>query len=356
MATRNWVGGASFVNRVQTATPANVEVGDVFTLTLGSYTVSFTATVATVANVTAGLTAAWNASECGAMQEITATDSTTHVTLTGDSTSATDANPLRGQYFNVTGSATDGGGANTQTLTMATTTAGTGPYDFNNANNWDEGVVPVNGDSLIFRDTDWSLRYGLDQSGSTFATVDVFPSFTGHIGLPFLNVGNSNSGRNKYREHRMTALTCGITGLGIGIIGQPGVGSQLLRFNTGAVQTLIKLLGNAVASAEPNEPQVLWTGTHTDNELRHAGGNFGTHGTCTLKTITSDAKQVGSLHLNSGLTIGTGGLRLLSGRAYINTTVSTFRPASGSVFVLGPGGSVTTWDTDYALQYTTAAV
>jgi hypothetical protein len=67
MSQLYWIGGAAAVPEVDDFTPANVEIGDTFTLTLKDEagatiaTVSFVATVATVANVTAGLSAAWAA-------------------------------------------------------------------------------------------------------------------------------------------------------------------------------------------------------------------------------------------------------------------------------------------------------
>jgi hypothetical protein len=113
------------VAEVYTATPATVQIGDVFTLTIvdeygRAGSVSFTAAAATVANVTAGLTAAWNASTNAAVATVTAADDTTHVTLTGDVT---------GFEFTLTGSTTDGGGANTQTLILVNTIQGSGPDD-----------------------------------------------------------------------------------------------------------------------------------------------------------------------------------------------------------------------------------
>lgn len=89
MATNIYMGSTVAVAQIDTATPANVVIDDVFTLTLtddldNTAAVSFTATAATVANVTAGLTAAWNASTDPLLTGITASDSTTHVTLTAD--------------------------------------------------------------------------------------------------------------------------------------------------------------------------------------------------------------------------------------------------------------------------------
>ena len=88
-------------------TPATVEVGDVFDIIAAGVTIAtFTATDATVANVTAGLETTWNASTSDYATYVTATDQTTYLELLGDT----------GQGFAVTTSTTDGGGADTQTL------------------------------------------------------------------------------------------------------------------------------------------------------------------------------------------------------------------------------------------------
>jgi len=97
------------------ATPGTVEIGDIFDLLVGGEVMAtFTATVATVANVTAGLTAAWNDSTHSSAASITASDETTYIKLLGD---------VKGVAFTVTGSTTDGGGNDTQTLTISTPTA-----------------------------------------------------------------------------------------------------------------------------------------------------------------------------------------------------------------------------------------
>jgi trimeric autotransporter adhesin len=82
MALKTWMPRARAVAEVHTITPANVEVGDVFTITINGKTVSFTATATTVANVTAGLAAAWALATEAEFTEITASDQTTHLRLT----------------------------------------------------------------------------------------------------------------------------------------------------------------------------------------------------------------------------------------------------------------------------------
>jgi sulfur carrier protein ThiS len=106
-----------FVNGLPTqtveVTPANVEIGDVFKINFGTATLaSFTATAATIVNVTAGLKAAWDASTERVASFYDATDEGTHVLLTSNRPSA---------QYDLLGETTDGGGNDTQTLVVETT-------------------------------------------------------------------------------------------------------------------------------------------------------------------------------------------------------------------------------------------
>jgi hypothetical protein len=106
-----------FVNglpqHVLDVTPANVEIGDVFTIKFGATTMAtFTATAATVANVTAGLTVAWDNSSERIAGFYDATDATTKLTLTANRPSA---------KVEFTATATNGGATDDQTLTIVQT-------------------------------------------------------------------------------------------------------------------------------------------------------------------------------------------------------------------------------------------
>ena len=108
--------------QVDTVTPANVVAGDIFSVTLHGQTVSFTATAGTVANVTAGLTAAIN-NNAYLANLVTAADNTSYLSITSDYT---------GMGYTTTTTTTNGGGAGTQTLTATTTTNNvTGAIAFN---------------------------------------------------------------------------------------------------------------------------------------------------------------------------------------------------------------------------------
>jgi hypothetical protein len=178
VAQRNFIGAASVtVAQVDKFTPVVVESTDDFILTLtldnsSTIVVTFTATAATVANVTAGLTAAWNADPIASLWA-TAADVTTYMTLTATSA---------GVPFSVAASTLDHGGANTQTLTKVSVTANKGPLAFNTKSNWAEGIVPVAGDDITLISGQWA--YELLQSAIVTGKFFVAKTYTKGIGLP----------------------------------------------------------------------------------------------------------------------------------------------------------------------------
>ena len=186
MPERIWKGGATAVAQVNSETPANVEVGDVFGITLTDYqgfsdNISFTATDVTVANVTAGLAAAAAAAKAAgayAWKDVTGSDQTTYFRITGD----TSGNP-----FYVATTATNGGAADTQTLIDANTTACAGPSIFSQAENWISGTAPVDGDIITIPANAANDIYGYDATVGTtvqFAGFAKEPGCTIDIGAP----------------------------------------------------------------------------------------------------------------------------------------------------------------------------
>jgi hypothetical protein len=119
MANTIFRGDAKPVAQVVTITPANPEPGDVFTLTINGKSINYTAEEASVADVVDGLVAAWNESTIPEFAEVTAAavdsdddDESDYLTLTADTP---------GVPFEVTASATDGGGF---LIVVTTVTAG----------------------------------------------------------------------------------------------------------------------------------------------------------------------------------------------------------------------------------------
>ncbi|MDD5152789.1 MAG: peptidoglycan-binding protein [Candidatus Pacebacteria bacterium] len=111
-------GGTANTAQISTLTPANVEIGDVFTAGIGSTNVSVTATAATVANVTGLMTTAWNANSTLAAIA-TAADGTTAVNLTAVVSGTAGA-------FTATSSTTNGSVTAAATIITTTTVTSIG--------------------------------------------------------------------------------------------------------------------------------------------------------------------------------------------------------------------------------------
>lgn len=336
MATIRWLGTATAVQQVSTATPANVEIGDVFNLIAGGVTLAtFTATAATVANVTAGLTAAWNNSTHPYATGITATDQTTHVQLKADNA---------GVPFTVTSSVADGGGANTQTLTMATTTANAGPNVWTTATNWSGGSVPTGSDTVIFENNAVPVYWGIDQNATTLAELRILQSYTGEIGLPetkFLtsmtgNFANYDTSKTEYRE---TYLKIGATllniGQSVGYVAQAG--SPRLKINVGSVQTTATIYDTCTSSSDVPLQPVRLLGTHASNAIVVYGGTVGVATTTSNETSTAL-----SIYLNGGtVTLGPGvtwtALRNVNGVLHVNSP----KASTGTIHQAGSSGTRT---------------
>jgi hypothetical protein len=108
--------GASQTHSMYVLPGGTIEVGDVFTLSDkdGNELVNYTAAAGTVADVTAGLETAWNASTNAICVKYTATDNTTHLVLAADTA---------GDWYEVVPTTTNGGAADTQTMIITHTPA-----------------------------------------------------------------------------------------------------------------------------------------------------------------------------------------------------------------------------------------
>ena len=112
MATKIWRGDAPSIAQITTITPATVEVGDTFTITINGKSIIVTATVATAANVCDLFVTAIAASTIPEFGEVDAVSSSGVLTLTAGTA---------GVPFVVTASASNGGVGG---VTVTTTTQG----------------------------------------------------------------------------------------------------------------------------------------------------------------------------------------------------------------------------------------
>ena len=318
------MGTAPSTAQVDRFTPANVQIGDVFTLTAtgedgSTAAVSFTATAATVANVTAGLVAAWNASTNSLHTPITAADATTSLTLTAD---------VAGVPFSVASTTTDGGGANTQTLTRAAVTANSGPSSWNTAANWSGGSVPVNSDSVTLdQRMAAAVLYGLDQSAValTKLTIQKGSKAVGTVSAPL----------------RISATTCEVNKPPTD--GSNPSAASVVNLDFGLNATTCTVWGSASSGSTGLEP-VMVKGTHTSNVLNVYDGSVGLATNKPADTAT--VPTINARGSNTRVTIGSGSntvtaLNVKDAKVILRTAASTVTTDGGTLVTEGSGAITT---------------
>ena len=340
MADIRWLGQATAVAKVMTATPANVEVGDIFTLTAtgidgDTNSVSFTATATAVANVTDGLTTAWNASTHDLMTAITAADvGSTHISLTADTA---------GVGFTVTSSAVNGGAADTQTLTMATTTANAGPADWSTAANWSGGAVPGGGagQDVYLDNFSGDILYGLDQSGIANAldSLNIGQTFTGKLG-PNGIAGDAGD----YLQIKATALNVG----SYNGPGSPG-GSGRLKVDLGATESTVTV-DNTGSATDSGKPTLRLLANNAATVVRVRKGSVGiayeAGETTTIASVDesyiSSQSTDADVYIGEGVTVTT--ITKTGGDMYLGCAATTVTNESGNLTTYG-SGAITTLNT-----------
>ena len=242
------------VNEVQTVSIEGTASGGTFTLTYSGQTTSGIAYNASTSAVTSALEALSNIGS----GDVTVTGSAGAwiVTFTGALAGGDRA------LMTATSSLT---GTTANNLTVSTTTANSGPNDFDTASNWSPVGVPADGDALRFELGSSDCLWSLNQTGKTFPTVVVDMRWNARLGLPRMNAGG-------YLEYRTRELTAAVTSLVIGV--GTGSGPQKVAINTGTAATAIRVRDSG-ASSEINVPCVIWRGSNVANTIEVNGGEFG---------------------------------------------------------------------------------
>jgi hypothetical protein len=322
MATLRFRGDAPAVAQVTTATPANVEVGDTFSLAVNGKAASYVAQAATVADVAAGLAAAFAASAEPEFGEIEAQDAGTHVTL---------AARTPGKPFAVAAATTNGGATDDQTLTLATPVPSAGPNHWDSPANWSGGAVPADGDDVYLENSAVSLLHGLAQGSVLLSSLNIAASYTGQIGLAVVNEDNARP-YAEYRPRRL-AIAADEVRIGRGL----GGGSGRIQLDTGSDPTSVTVHGTGLA-AEDDLPAVLWLGDHGANTLDVHGGTVGVAleggDTALLATLRIAG---GEVRCGQGLEVEdvecSGG-----GRLVLEAEADSITQSGGEALVLGSAG------------------
>lgn len=178
-------------------------------------------------------------------------------------------------------------------IDVTTVTANSGPNDWNTAANWNTETVPTGSDNVFIVDGD-NILYGLDQSGVTFGTIQIYNSET-EIGLPRRN--------DDYYEYRTRFLTIGgattiIIGLG------EGNGSDRINLDIGTSSPNITVYNSGSGDGGETAVQIVGENSSNTAELLVLAGEVG------IALFPDDAayfnkltQRNGSLRLGQDITV-----------------------------------------------------
>lgn len=334
---------ASPVNERQTVILSEGVTGGTFTLTYAGQESGNISYSAAASAVETALEALSNIDAVG----VTGPEGGPWIVEFQGSLAATNVALMSGDGANLTGD-------DSQTLTVSALVTPTGPHHWNDAANWDQNSVPVNGSDVRIENTDSSILYGLGQSAVTLDSLDVRASFTGSIGLSDVNAAG-------FYEYLDTHLEIGATAVRIGE--GEGTGSSLIRLDTGSAQTDVTVWATGSASSASGYA-VEWIGTHASNALTVYKGSvgvaIGAGETAVLSTLdvsfTNSRESDALVYLGDDVTVGTieknGGDLIISGRSETDITlihatagVTTLRGVDGVDQLTLEGGSFYYWST-----------
>lgn len=268
MAERTWIGGAEAIAQVTDWVFGGTwEANDEIHVTIGTRTVSVVAGDTVITTVADNVLAALQAAQLPEFQEITWSKVSTN-TVRG--TSVTPGVPFVATLLTTE---SGGGAADAQTINGSAssagvaTVAGTGPHHASNPQNWSGGVLPTNGDTIIFAASRVACLYELDfLAALTGTTVRQYMSFTAQLGLPPYN---TNGGYHEYRPRYFT-VDGGAAQLGLG----DGAGSPRFMLDFGATAYVADVYG-AGPPESSEEVATFLLGSHADNVLTVNRGRVG---------------------------------------------------------------------------------
>lgn len=221
MAKLKYISAAQAKPQITTITIAGTWLAnDTVTLKVAEKEVTYTAGASpTPTSVAAGLQALCAASSDPEFREVkTWVANSGVITATG-----TDGIPIT---IAVSKSSVSG------TAVAATAQAATGPYFWDNVDNWDINAVPATNDEVYIESTDSIIKYGLPTS----LTLSKLYVRLGSLGLP----DRADGGYTEYRPKRPT-ITCTDVQIGSDV----GKGPALCRLNLSTAAAVVAVWGSA---------------------------------------------------------------------------------------------------------------
>lgn len=281
--------------------------------------VSFTATAATVANVTAGLVSAITAANFLEFSELTASDNTTDITLTAQQA---------GKPFTQTSAAAQGAGSGGMSLTTVVTTASSGPNDYSLGGNWSLNRVPDSTDDVVLDNSTVAILYNLPAAFVTLNSYNRTGSYTGNIGLEQYDP----VGYYQYRE-RFWKMNPPTMQLGEPNGSGPGMENYSLKGYNVAIQ-----VDSAGSPSALNSPAVSFIETGASSSINILQGQVGFAWEEGQTALLGNVRigNNGNLASDVTLTLGTGTtqagtINQYGGILYAQANVGTVNVISGTV-------------------------
>lgn len=318
MAITNWLSRALAVSKLLTFTVGGTWVAaDTLTVTINGKSATFACTTTTAASADSGILAA-----CQAM---TATEFTEVTFASLTSTTFTATGVTAGTNVTITVSRVTAGSG---TFSVATTTAATGPNRWDDVNNWDNGI-PANGDTANVNLSLGSIFDGLDQSGVTVASLNIYTTSqtSNTLGLPKINAGGYSEYRDDYLKISATSWVV-------------DANSPRVKINFGSVAFSGEVRQSGSAPDAPT-PAVLLKGTSTSNVLDVPSGTVGFayyYGEASA-AATATVGPSGTLTMGAGVTAATTITSI--GTLITNGAFTTLYCAGGQVTVKGAPSATT---------------
>lgn len=336
MATVFWKGAVAATNQVTSWTFAGTwESTDVITVTIGSKTISTTAGSATTATVVSNLVTTLQAVDEPEFYAITWSASTTTLTATAN---------IAGAPFTCTIATTEtgGGASDGQTINGASSSTGTavtactGPNFANLAGNWVGNSLPVDGDTVVFSNSNVSVLYGLDLNAVTPAAIYIDSSYTGEIGLPSYNT-LAGGVYYEYRDRFLKFCNSGDASTTEVYIGQGnGSGSGRIQLDCGTGRANVYVYKTGISS-DSNQGAFKFRGSHASNTLTvqrgsvYVGTDSGTNPVvATLKVgYVSNPDGDSVVETDVGVTLTT--VEVSGGTLVSRSSITTLTQTGGTV-------------------------
>lgn len=327
MANPRWIGTAANIKQTHTITIALTwAAADTITLTIDNVTFVVTiGTLVTTAQVATTLKQAYNgetltdttasynvfggAIAMGAFAEMTASVSSSVVTLTAN----TAGKPFTMTTGDVATTAGDG------TATVATAKVNAGAAEGDNVDNYDTNAVPTDADALYFDEGSADFLYDISFAAQ-MTTIYKAKKFTGKVGLAEVNRDSTKTYREYRGKYLVTDDNGGATTTAHLEYGE-GQGSGRFKWDSGAGIAVLNIYGRGTR-AETGVPCILWKGSAATNVVNNLAGDLGvgffgaeTATVATLRTGDGPASNASTICM-AGVTLTT----VLMNGGYLSTT------------------------------------